>query len=151
MAPFVITKQVSPVAYQLGLPPTWTIHDIFHASLLTRYKETAEHVNVITSISHLPKYGSTGKKNTKSRPSWGIDSLVKGVNCNTCKMEGLFAQQTIHGKLRIKYLLRSSSRPTPIGSTRRTNLSPIKGGLRVEEDSSALLLPHVRLLPQRLC
>jgi hypothetical protein len=33
--PFVITKQVSPVAYQLGLPPTWTIHDVFHASLLT--------------------------------------------------------------------------------------------------------------------
>ena len=41
--PFVITKRVSPVAYRLGLPPTWTIHDVFHASLLTRYKETAEH------------------------------------------------------------------------------------------------------------
>ena len=41
--PFVITKRVSPVAYQLGLPPTWTIHDVFHASLLTRYKETTEH------------------------------------------------------------------------------------------------------------
>jgi hypothetical protein len=42
--PFVITKQVSPVAYQLGLPPTWTIHDVFHASLLTPYHETKEHV-----------------------------------------------------------------------------------------------------------
>ena len=41
--PFIITKRVSPVAYQLGLPPTWTIHDVFHASLLTQYKETAEH------------------------------------------------------------------------------------------------------------
>ena len=41
--PFIITKRVSPVAYQLGLPPTWTVHDIFHASLLTQYKETAEH------------------------------------------------------------------------------------------------------------
>jgi hypothetical protein len=39
----VITKQVSPVAYQLGLPPTWTIHDMFHASLLTPYHETKEH------------------------------------------------------------------------------------------------------------
>jgi hypothetical protein len=39
----VITKQVSPVAYQLGLPPTWTIHDVFHASLLTPYHETKEH------------------------------------------------------------------------------------------------------------
>jgi len=41
--PFTITKQVSPVAYQLALPPTWTIHDVFHASLLTPYHETREH------------------------------------------------------------------------------------------------------------
>jgi hypothetical protein len=34
---------VSPVAYQLGLPPTWTIHDVFHASLLTPYHKTVEH------------------------------------------------------------------------------------------------------------
>jgi hypothetical protein len=27
--PFTITKQVSPVAYRLELPPTWTIHDFF--------------------------------------------------------------------------------------------------------------------------
>jgi hypothetical protein len=43
--PFVITKRVSPVAYQLDLPPTWTIHDVFHASLLTPYRETIEHGN----------------------------------------------------------------------------------------------------------
>ena len=41
--PFTITKQVSPVAYCLALPPTWTIHDIFHTSLLTPYCETNEH------------------------------------------------------------------------------------------------------------
>ena len=41
--PFTITKQVSPVAYRLALPPTWTIHDVFHASLLTPYHETKEH------------------------------------------------------------------------------------------------------------
>ena len=41
--PFTITKQVSPVAYQLALPPAWTIHDVFHASLLTPYHETIEH------------------------------------------------------------------------------------------------------------
>jgi hypothetical protein len=38
--PFTITKAVSPVAYQLELPRTWTIHDVFHASLLTPYRET---------------------------------------------------------------------------------------------------------------
>jgi hypothetical protein len=33
----------SPVVYQLKLPPQWTIHPIFHASLLTPYTETNEH------------------------------------------------------------------------------------------------------------
>ena len=41
--PFTITKRVSPVAYQLQLPTAWTIHDVFHASLLTPYRETMEH------------------------------------------------------------------------------------------------------------
>ena len=41
--PFKITKRVSPVAYQLELPTAWTIHNIFHASLLTPYHETMEH------------------------------------------------------------------------------------------------------------
>ena len=41
--PFEIVKKVSPVAYQLKLPTAWTIHDIFHASLLTPYRETMEH------------------------------------------------------------------------------------------------------------
>jgi hypothetical protein len=41
--PFTITKKVSPVAYQLSLPPTWTIHNVFHASLLTPYHKTLEH------------------------------------------------------------------------------------------------------------
>ena len=36
--PFTITKQISPVMYKLQLPPAWTIHDIFHASLLTPYR-----------------------------------------------------------------------------------------------------------------
>ena len=41
--PFKITKEVLPVAYQLKLPRAWTIHDIFHSSLLMPYKETQEH------------------------------------------------------------------------------------------------------------
>ena len=38
--PFQITKEISPVAYQLALPRTWMIHNVFHSSLLTHYKET---------------------------------------------------------------------------------------------------------------
>ena len=38
--PFQITKEISPVAYQLALPRAWMIHNVFHSSLLTRYKET---------------------------------------------------------------------------------------------------------------
>ena len=41
--PFKIIKEISPVAYQLQLPPTWTIHNMFHASLLSPYSETPSH------------------------------------------------------------------------------------------------------------
>src|SRR5713226_2510059 len=41
--PFRITKEVSPVAYQLSLPAAWTIHNVFHASLLLPYHENAVH------------------------------------------------------------------------------------------------------------
>src|SRR5487761_659493 len=41
--PFQIIKVISPVAYQLELPPQWNIHPVFHASLLTPYIETDSH------------------------------------------------------------------------------------------------------------
>jgi len=41
--PFRISKVVSPVAYQLTLPLSWGIHNVFHASLLLPYKETTAH------------------------------------------------------------------------------------------------------------
>ena len=39
--PFPITRVVSRTSYQLKLPPQWKLHDVFHATLLTPYKETA--------------------------------------------------------------------------------------------------------------
>ena len=42
VGPFLIVKQVSPVAYQLALPPSWTIHDVFHASLLSPFHHTVQ-------------------------------------------------------------------------------------------------------------
>ena len=41
--PFRITKEISPVAYQIALPPSWGIHNVFHASLLSPYHETTAH------------------------------------------------------------------------------------------------------------
>ena len=41
--PFKIMQVISPVTYKLALPAQWTIHPVFHASLLTPYVETEEH------------------------------------------------------------------------------------------------------------
>ena len=38
--PFKIIKVIGPVTYQLDLPKTWKIHNVFHATLLWQYKET---------------------------------------------------------------------------------------------------------------
>src|SRR6266403_3139988 len=43
LGPFKITQEISPVAYCLGLPPNWRIHNVFHASLLTPYHEMTVH------------------------------------------------------------------------------------------------------------
>ena len=39
--PFPVTQVISHTSYQLKLPTQWKIHNIFHAILLTQYKETA--------------------------------------------------------------------------------------------------------------
>jgi hypothetical protein len=41
--PFKITKIISPVAMRLELPAQWSIHLVFHTSLITPYTETPSH------------------------------------------------------------------------------------------------------------
>jgi len=41
--PFPIKRALSTVTYELELPLQWKIHPVFHANLLTPYKETALH------------------------------------------------------------------------------------------------------------
>ena len=41
--PFEIAQVLSLLTYWLRLPSTWKIHDVFHASLLSSYKETEAH------------------------------------------------------------------------------------------------------------
>ena len=40
---FLITEVLSVVTYHLDLPPSWQIHNAFHASLLSLYHKTREH------------------------------------------------------------------------------------------------------------
>ena len=37
--PFEITDVLGPLTYRLRLPEAWKIHNVFHASLLRRYRE----------------------------------------------------------------------------------------------------------------
>jgi hypothetical protein len=41
--PFEIAQVLSPLVYRLHLPPTWKIHDVFHAHLLSSYRQTETH------------------------------------------------------------------------------------------------------------
>ena len=41
--PFEIEEVISHTAFRLCIPSQWKIHPIFHASLLTSFKETSEH------------------------------------------------------------------------------------------------------------
>ena len=41
--PFVIAEVLGPINYRLRIPQGWKIHDVFHASLLTRYVENGTH------------------------------------------------------------------------------------------------------------
>ena len=41
--PFEIEEAISCMAFRFHIPSQWKIHPVFHASLLTSYKETSEH------------------------------------------------------------------------------------------------------------
>ena len=42
VGPFIITREVSPAAFGLDLPPGWHIHPTFHVSKLRRYIRSEE-------------------------------------------------------------------------------------------------------------
>jgi hypothetical protein len=53
---FVIQEVLSKLSYRLKLPPQWKIHPVFHAALLTPYKENKMHgVNFLTPPPDLIK------------------------------------------------------------------------------------------------
>ena len=42
VGPFKVVKVISPVAYELDLPPDWKVHPVFHISNLRRYVRSEE-------------------------------------------------------------------------------------------------------------
>jgi len=66
--PFMVAAQISKVAYQLCLPSTWKIHDVFHASLLTPYKETNQ---------HRPNFIEPPPDIIKGEEKWEIEKILK--------------------------------------------------------------------------
>ena len=78
--PFKVRRVISPVAYQLDLPPSWMIHDVFHAGLLSPYHETEQYG---ANFPRPPQTSSTEKRNMRSRPSEIINDVGQGELYNT--------------------------------------------------------------------
>lgn len=70
IGPYTITKVISPVSYQLQLPPHFRIHNTFHISKLRPY---------------IPSSSSTREQNTRPEPeinesgqeTWEVESIIK--------------------------------------------------------------------------
>ena len=66
--PFKVVAVISPVAYKLELPAQWKIHDVFHASLLTPYKETQQHG---------PNFLEPPPDIIEGEPEWEVEQILK--------------------------------------------------------------------------
>ena len=66
--PFKVVAIISPVAYKLELPVQWKIHDIFHTSLLTPYKETQQHG---------PNFLEPPPDIIEGEPEWEVEQILK--------------------------------------------------------------------------
>jgi hypothetical protein len=65
--PFLVTLAVSRTSFQLKLPPTWKIHNVFHTSLLTLYKETAINSN---------RYQEPAPELINGQPEWEVEAIL---------------------------------------------------------------------------
>lgn len=65
--PFTVKTVISPVVYQLDLPKYWKIHDVFHTSLLSPYKETT---------LHGPNYEEPPPDLIDDQPEWEVKAIL---------------------------------------------------------------------------
>ena len=66
--PFPITHVISRTSYQLALPPQWKIHNVFHATLLTPYKETT--LNGSRNQEPAPEL-------INGQPEWEVEQILR--------------------------------------------------------------------------
>ena len=66
--PFQITCVISRTSYQLKLPPQWKIHNVFHTTLLTPYKETA--LNGHQNQEPAPEL-------IEGQPEWEVEQILR--------------------------------------------------------------------------
>jgi hypothetical protein len=66
--PFEVAAQISKVAYKLLLPSHWKIHNVFHASLLTPYRETDQ---------HSPNFLEPPPDIIEGEPEWEVEKIIK--------------------------------------------------------------------------
>ena len=81
--PFRVIKGISPVAYQLQVPPSWNIHPVFHTSLLLPYYKTP---------SHSPNF------------SWPPSDLIDGKEAY--EVEQIKAHQNFSRSKHLQYLIK---------------------------------------------
>ena len=65
--PFTVKTVISPVVYQLDLPKHWKIHDVFHTSLLSPYKEMT---------LHGPNYEEPPPDVIDDQPEWEVKAIL---------------------------------------------------------------------------
>src|SRR5712672_3078968 len=65
--PFHIKRIISPVAFQLDLPQSWRIHDVFHTSLLIPFKETP---------AHGPNYSRPPPDLVDEDPEYEVEAII---------------------------------------------------------------------------
>jgi hypothetical protein len=65
--PFKIMEVLSAVTYRLDLPPTWKIHNAFHAAILHPYKETE---------LHGPNFIETPPDLVEGHEEWEVNSVL---------------------------------------------------------------------------
>ena len=67
VGPLEITKIMGPVTYQLKLPSQWKIHNVFHASLLSAYRE---------NDFHGPNYPEPPPDILNEEEEWEVEAII---------------------------------------------------------------------------